>query len=222
MIHLDFETRSELELRGPNSAGLDNYAKHPSTAALMLAWAIDEEPVQLWEIAKGESIPRRLLISLKDSKQELLAWNSAFERNMFLRKLGMDLPAWRWQDPQASARYLSLPASLEDVGPILGLSPEMLKDKEGDRLIGVFSELTIPRKKRAKKGEVSVQQAPYFRDWITDPEDWQRFGDYCRRDVISEREIMRRLSILKVFPLPERERRIWLLDQKINDAGIPT
>ncbi|MGH7746597.1 MAG: DNA polymerase, partial [Candidatus Dormibacteria bacterium] len=48
------------------------------------------------------------------------------------------------------------------------------------------------------------------------------FGDYCRQDVISEREIMRRLSILKVFPLPERERRIWLLDQKINDAGIPT
>src|SRR6202790_822679 len=28
--------------------------------------------------------------------------------------------------------------------------------------------------------------------------------------------------LLGVFPLPERERRIWLFDQKVNDRGMPT
>lgn len=222
MLHLDFETRSRVELSDQKSVGLDNYAKHPSTAALMLAWAIDEEPVNLWEIAKGDGIPSRLQKALGDSSMLLTAWNSGFERNIFKYKLGWDLPVSRWRDPQASARYLSLPAALEDVGRILGLPAEMLKDKDGERLIGIFSELTIPRKKRVKKGEVVLQQTPYFRDWNTDSEEWVKFGNYCKQDVVTEREIIRRLIAFGVFPLPPQEQRLWILDQKINDTGMPT
>jgi len=44
IIHGDFETRSEVELK---DVGLDVYARHPSTDAWCLAWAIDDEEPDL-------------------------------------------------------------------------------------------------------------------------------------------------------------------------------
>lgn len=211
-LHLDFETFSEAKLGDKDSVGLHNYVLHPSTRALMLAWAYDDEDVELWEPHLGP-MPARLREGLDDPNIQLAAWNSAFERYVFNFVIKMLLPIERFVDPQASARYLSLPGSLEDVGKILGLPQDLQKDKEGKRLIHLFSEPQIKR----RKGEATTS----VRDWNTDPEDWKKFGGYCRKDVVAEREIMRRLKALEVFPLPERERRIWICDQRINDRGIP-
>lgn len=222
VVHVDFETRSAAELRGSKSVGLYNYATDKSTQPVMLGWAINDEQPSLWEIAKGDSMPQALAQSLKNPLVKFAAWNSQFERYMFKYKLGVDIPYSRWVDPQASARYLSLPDDLETAGHALGLPKDFLKDEDGERLINIFSKLSKPRKKKAKKGEIVVEPVPYFRDWNTDPEDWQKFGEYCIQDVVTEREIMRRLGVFGVFPLPEREYRLWMLDQKINDRGVPT
>ena len=49
------------------------------------------------------------------------------------------------------------------------------------------------------------------------PEDWEIFKEYNRQDVVTEREIRRRLLWLK----PSRqEHRLWLVDRAINDRGI--
>lgn len=221
-LHADFETRSEVELRGDGSVGLYNYCTHPSTKALMLSWAINTSKVSLWEIAKGEPMPQALWEALKDVQVLLAAWNSPFERNVFEHKLGIKLSYSRWRDPQASARYLSLPDDLETAGIALNLPLEFRKDEKGEDLINVFSKLTIPRKVRVKKGVVVEQLKPYFRDWDSDPLLWDDFGQYCIQDTESEREIARRLEAFKVYPLPIREQRIWELDQKINDTGMPT
>ena len=222
VVHLDFETRSEVDLRGDESVGLWNYANHSSTRALMLAWAIGESSVSLWDIAQGKPIPHELEQSLNNPEVMCAAWNSPFERHIFRYVLKRDIPISRWLDPQASARYLSLPDDLETAAIALNLPLEFRKDKRGEHLINVFSKLTVPRKARAKKGVAVEQLKSYFRDYDSDPLLWYDFGNYCIQDVEAEREIARRLQVFGTFPLPERERRIWELDQKINDFGMPT
>jgi DNA polymerase bacteriophage-type len=223
-LHIDFETRSEVGLsnKDEDSVGLYNYSVHPSTRALMLAWALNDEKISLWGILRGQPMPAILKEAFENPAVMIAAWNSPFERHVLKYVLGIGIPIERWTDPQASARYLSLPADLDTAGVALGLPPELRKDDAGERLIKIFSKLTIPRKKRAKKGEVCVPPRPYFRDHNSDPILWDDFEQYCIQDVEAEREIMRRLVKFQVYPLPEREQAIWRLDQKINDVGMPT
>jgi DNA polymerase len=194
---------------------LYNYATDPSTKALMLGWAIDEGEVQMW-LCEEEPVPKELYHALNDPLVQIVAFNSAFERYIFKFVLGVTLPVRRFQDPQASARYLSLPASLEDVSIILGLPRDYAKEADGKRLINIFC---MPSKRKKKRGE-PVEY--YFRDKETDPEDWAKFIEYCRQDVVAEREVMRREVLLGVMPLPPKEREVWIFDQTVNDRGMPT
>ena len=213
MLLLDFETRSLVPLGGKDTVGLDNYAKHPSTKALMLAWAYNDEPVRLW--FPEDPMPDKLRKGI-EGNEKIAAWNSTFERYIFYHVLTIAIPVCRWSDPQASARYLSLPADLGTCGDVLELPSSLRKDARGEALIELFSEPKLPRKKKGQEpGE------PYFNTADTHPDEWDEFCEYCKRDVISEREIMRRLGLLGVYPLPEREQQIWYLDQKINDRGVP-
>ena len=213
-LHFDFESRSTQELSGSLSIGLDNYWRHPETQPLMLAFAYGDNPVELWQ-PHVENMPANLRKGLEDQKQLCSAWNSSFERYGLKYKFNIDVPIERWRDPQASARYLSLPGDLDTVGEILALPPEMTKDKRGEALIDLFS---YPHKTRKKKDEI---QTEYFNDWNSHPDEWQEFQEYCKRDIIAEREIMRRLQLLHVFPLPPKEQEIWYFDQKCNDRGMP-
>lgn len=223
IIHADFETRSAVPIHGPASVGLYNYVTHPTTAALMLAWCLNDQTVNLWEIAQGEPMPAALAEALRDPQVQFAAWNSAFERHFFKYHLGADIPYGRWLDPQISARYLSLPDDLEDCGPAIGLPHEFYKDHDGDRLIKLFSDLVPEKKSRKKKGEEQHIVSPaHFNDWKSHPEDWVKFGNYCKQDVVSEREIMRRMAGFRVMPLPPRLHQEWMIDQKINDKGMPT
>lgn len=215
-LHTDFETRGVVELRGKTSVGLWNYVHHRRTEPLMLAWAFDDEPVEVWQMHKG-AMPDKLRAGLEDPKQMLAAWNSMFERYVFEFKLGVKVPIERFSDPQASASYLSLPKDLDDVSEILGLPSSLAKDKKGKELIKIFSQPT--RRTKTKKG---VEGLFYFRDWDSDPDLWEEFVQYCCQDVVAEREIQKRLTAFKVFPLPAMEQKIWLFDQRVNDRGIPT
>jgi DNA polymerase len=211
-LHIDFETASEVEIGNKNGVGLYNYATHPTTRILMLAWAVNEEEPQLWEPHK-EALPERLHKLLLDTNVTIIAFNSAFERYILKHQLNIEIPTERFQDPQASARYLSLPANLEDVGMVLGLPKELRKDKRGEQLLDLFS---FPQKRKKKEGG-----GIYFNDWNTHPAEWVSLGEYAKQDVRAEREIARRERLLGVYPLPQRERDIWLFDQKVNDRGIP-
>lgn len=214
MLYLDFESRGMVDLGGLRSVGLHNYMVHPSTELLILGWSFNQEPVDAWQMHLGP-MPDKLRKGLEDPNEELVAFNSPFERYGLKYKLGIDISIHRFVDPQASARYLSLPGGLKEVGNILGLPFNFAKDEEGERLLNLFSK---PSRRKKKKGE-PVEF--YFRDWNTDPEDWEKFVEYCKQDVVAEREVLRREKLLGVFPLPPLERKIWLFDQKVNDRGIP-
>src|ERR1700676_4907328 len=212
----DFETRSEAEI---TEVGLHNYAIHPSTRALFLGWRIVKDledratPMELWG-PMSERMPAELLIAIEDPAVDIIAHNSAFERYIFKYVIGIEIPVERFQDTQASARYLSLPARLEDVGKVLGLPKELRKDKRGEQLMDLFS---FPKSHKKKEGG-----GTYFNDRNSHPKEWIEYGEYCKQDCVAEQEVARREMMLGVFPLPERERRIWIFDQKVNDRGMPT
>ena len=206
LLHLDFEVRSMLELSGKKSRGLHNYFLHESTKPLILGYKFpyDKEP-RVWLPHEGP-MSDELLDALRNPNQDLVAFNSGYERGALRHLLGIEVPADRFYDPQVSARYLSMPGSLDDVGQILGLPQELAKDKRGEQLIDLFSK---PHKQKKKKGEPDVW---YFNDWASHPKEFAEFVEYCKQDIRAEEEVLRRETLLQAFPLPPMERKIWVLD----------
>lgn len=210
-LHLDFETRSEVDLP---ERGLDNYARHPSTQILMMAYAFDDQRVKLWQPHADGPFPDEVREALEDPFVQVFAWNSTFERTILKHLQGIWVPYNEWVDPMVQARYLSMPGSLDAVGAILDLSRDQAKMEEGSRLIDLFCSPAI----QSSSGGLFGVQPASFRDWTTDKADWKLFGEYCKRDVEAERTIAKKMSR---FPLPPLEQRAWHLDQKINETGLP-
>lgn len=210
MLYLDFETASCLDLR---KVGLDRYVKHPSTRAILLGWAFEDDEVQLWEPHLGP-MPVELRSALANPEVKKLAWNFPFEHNIAKHTLGIEIPFEHAIDPMVWARHLSLPGSLEAAGAAIGLPFDLLKKTEGKRLIKKFSE---PFHKGGEETLFGISE-PRFHNWEDEPADWTLFSEYCRQDVRAERAIFK---IVSNVPLPEKEQRAWILDQKINHRGIP-
>jgi DNA polymerase len=198
-LHLDFETRSRLDIK---KVGLDRYAKNAEV--LMLAWAVDDGEPELW--LYDDPMPARLddlLYSGAYSPPVLkVAWNCAFERAILRHCLGMESPIGEWLDPSVLARYATLPPHLKGACEFLGLGDKAKHD--GSRLIRKFC---MPNR---KGGFTQPQDAPA---------DWETFKEYCRQDVIAEREVLQQLQ--RGFSLPPFERKIWEIDSSINERGIP-
>lgn len=221
ILHVDFETSSCISLR---DQGLDRYVRDKSTKVLMLAYAFGDGEIELWEPRLGQ-MPKELCRAI-NSDVTLVAWNSTFERSILREVLKINIPVERFCDPSTFARHLSLPDSLQSVGDILGLGEEG-KDKEGKRLIDLFCKPHYEKVRPRVTDEnvlfdISPLELPkpkfVFMDHKTHPEDWEKFKEYCKQDVRTERKLM---HDLEPFKLPEIEKKIWYLDQRINDTGLP-
>lgn len=204
VLHLDFETRSRCDLF---ANGLRAYSRHPSTSVLMLGYAVDGATPRLWIPHETPRPPAELRDAIRDPAVTKLAWNAPFEMAIMRNVLKSPLVG-PWRDVMVMAYYASLPGGLADAGKAMGLSEDEQKLSDGKRLIRKFS---LPHKpSKAFPGE--------WRDWTTDPEDWQRFCEYCAQDVSTERTIFHKLER---FPVPEHEWKLWELDQEINERGLP-
>jgi len=122
MIWLDFETRSECDLK---TAGVYNYARHPSTQVICMSYAYDDEEVLTWK--PGDPFPKDIWC------HPIRAHNAAFERFIFWHVLKMDIPLEQFYCTAAQARANCAPGSLEDVGRFAGV--EMRKDYRGAALV---------------------------------------------------------------------------------------
>jgi len=151
----------------------------------MVGYQVDDPvlglgPVGLWDVASGADMPAELAELLTDGRATLMAFNANFEMAVFDAKGLLPFSPSRWFCVQALALSYGLPASLGAVCDALGFTGEHAKLAEGQKLIRKFSMLQ-PRDGR----RIQPQD---------DPQAWQRFCDYCRRDVVAEREIVGRLS----------------------------
>jgi DNA polymerase len=211
LLHLDFESRSELSLP---DVGLDNYVQHPSTRALMLAWAVDDSPVNLFQTHIDGQFSGELRDAILDPHVQKIAYNAPFERAILESVFRIKTPCSSWVDVLIWARHLSVTGDLAAVGKVFGLPANEMKDAEGERLIKLFCEPGVA----ARETPLFGQMEAWFHDADSDPDDWARFCEYCKQDVVAERSLFKRMQ---AFPLPEMEQRGWCLDQKINARGLP-
>lgn len=213
---LDIETFSSVDLA---KCGVYKYAASEDFEILLFAYSGDYGPVQVVDLASGESIPCEILDALQNPNIIKHAFNAAFERvclSFWLAQrkiLPTDqngIPAFRgaagWHCDMVWCAYLSLPLSLEKAGAVLKV--EQQKMKEGKDLIKYFCIPCKPTKTNGGRGRNLPGD---------DPEKWRLFKAYNKRDVETEIAIEARLS--KV-PVPYHIWKEYALDQQINDRGV--
>ena len=219
MITIDIETRSDKDI---SKCGVYAYTDTPYFDILLFAYSIDEQPVQVVDMANGEEIPESILAALADENVVKRAFNCNFERvclSKYLREnhpqyfqsysidedtVGDFLNPESWHCSMIHARTLGLPSSLAEVGKVLGI--EQQKMTEGKALVKFFC---VPYD--------TVDGVPQFHNPKDYPDKWEIFKAYNKRDVGAELEIDRRLSR---FPVPDFLWKEFYLDQEINDRGI--
>ena len=219
MITIDIETKSDKDI---SKCGVYAYTDTPYFDILLFAYSIDEQPVQVVDMANGEEIPESILAALADENVVKRAFNVNFERvclSKYLRKnypqyfqsysidedtVGDFLNPESWHCSMIHARTLGLLLSLAEVGKVLGI--EQQKMTEGKALVKFFC---VPYD--------TVDGVPQFHNPKDYPDKWEIFKAYNKRDVGAELEIDRRLSR---FPVPDFLWKEFYLDQEINDRGI--
>lgn len=199
-LHCDVETRSTVDLK---KVSVHRYFEEPNTDVWCMAWAIGDGPVNLWKM--GEPPPPELVEHI-NAGLPVFAHNAGFERTCFRLVLG---PRYGFPVPKleqffctaAMAAAMALPRDLASAAAALGLPQQ--KDMRGRQ---VMLQMARPRRREDCKLEW----------WDSDPEKLETLYAYCKQDVVVERELEKRLR-----PLSDRERRVWLLDQQINERGVP-
>jgi DNA polymerase len=188
------------------------YATDPSTSVILAAYAFDDDPVNLWQ-PHLEGMPHDLAAAFDNPEVEIWAWNCSFERNITKWVLDIDLPIRRFKDTMVQARYLALPGSLDECGKTLKLPSNLLKMDEGTKLKNMFC---LPAKKGGEETLFGLSKT-VFRDAESDPKEWEKFCQYNKQDVVSERAIGEKL---KDFPVLNQEWDLFYIDQEINDRGV--
>ena len=202
-LSIDLETYSSVDL---GKSGVYKYAESEDFEILLFAYSLNDEKVQVIDLASGEIIPEEILSALSDESIEKWAFNANFERVCLSRFLGKRLKPQGWHCTMIWAAYLGLPLSLEKVGEVLKLDKQ--KMNEGKALIRYFS---IPCKPTKTNG-MRTRNLPHH-----DLEKWSTFKEYNQRDVETEMAIKEKLS---EFPMPQSEWENYWIDQNINDRGI--
>ena len=202
-LEMDIETFSDVDLI---KCGVYAYADSPAFEVLLFAYSFDGEETQIIDLAQGETIPAEVEAAIFDDSVTKTAFNANFERTCLSRFFGTRLSPDSWHCSAVQAALLALPRSLEDVGAVLGLDKQ--KMKEGKELIRYFCMPCKPTKANGGRTRNLPCHAP---------EKWELFKIYCKRDVDVEKAIRQKLH---GFPVPESEMEMYRLDQEINDRGV--
>jgi DNA polymerase bacteriophage-type len=203
LLSIDIETYSSVDLI---KSGVYAYCESADFEILLFAYAIDDEEVEIVDLASGEKIPEGILKAITDPAVIKTAYNANFERTCLAKYFHQSMPPEQWRCASVHALMLGLPGYLDGVAKCLRLKDQ--KMKEGKALIRYFS---VPCKP-TKVNEGRTRNLPEH-----DLDKWATFKDYCKQDVEVERQIRKKLDS---FPIPKIEQKLWELDQKINDEGV--
>lgn len=203
-LSIDIETKSSVDI---GKAGLYKYAQSPDFGILLFAYKIQDSEVQLVDLANDETIPTGILEALQDPGVTKHAYNAAFEWYC-LNRAGYPTPIEQWKCTMVHGLYCGYPAGLDRAGAAIGLPQDKRKLTIGKALIKYFCVPCKPTKTNGGRTWNLPKHAP---------EKWELFKDYCKQDVITESEILKRLS---PFLMPEEEEYLWQMDVRMNAFGV--
>lgn len=207
-LYLDLETYSET----PIKHGTHVYAENAEV--MIFAWALDDGPVEVWDVTDGSIMPGLLMKALLDSNEniKIVSHNSAFDRTVLRHSnLKSNLANHaaekisRWEDTMVQALSHSLPGSLDSLCEIFRIDQDKAKDKAGKQLIQLFCK---PRPANQKIRRATRE---------THPVEWARFVEYAKNDILAMRELHKKMPR---WNYRNTELALWHLDQIINDRGV--
>lgn len=203
-LSIDIETRSSVDI---GKAGAYKYAQSPDFEILLFAYQWNNDPVKVIDLKNGEELPCWLMQALADPNVIKHAYNAAFEWYC-LNQAGYETPIDQWRCTMAHGLYCGYTAGLDATGKAIGLPQDKQKLTTGKALIRYFC---VPCKPTRTNGGRTWNQ-PWH-----DKDKWDLFKEYCKQDVVTEREILKRLDL---FPMPEEEEHLWQMDVLMNAYGV--
>jgi DNA polymerase len=226
-LWLDEETYSEVPI------GNGSHAYAEKVEIMLVAWAIDDGPIAVWDRTADKRIPAELRAAMLDPTVEVWAHNSHFDRTM-ARWNKMPIAIERWRDTMVQAMAHGLPGGLDQLCEILKVPTDKAKDKAGKALIQLFCKPRAFTHKRIAEdfpGETLKEKRAALKAWAAEakanwdgratseshPKEWAKFVEYAALDIAAMREVHRRLP---TWNYNGRELALWHLDQVINDRGV--
>ena len=200
VVSIDFETRSAVDLR---KTGVYKYAADQSTDIWCMAYKAPwSDDVLVWQ--PGDAVDPYLEDWIRAGGL-LSAWNANFERTiwneiMVGRYQWPDTRINQWRCTMAQASAMGLPRALGQAAAVLGVEEQ--KDKTGAALM---LRMARPRKVNADGSYT----------WWNTKDKVEQLIQYCRQDVRTELSVAETLNAM-----PDSERRLYQLDQRINDRGV--
>jgi len=202
-IHIDFETRSHLDLK---KYGAWEYSRHPSTGIICMGYKTEAmKTAEIWIPGQKSPLvflkPNVLIIAQNALFEYAIYANICIEKHKFPKRV---LSVKHWACTQSMSLSVGLPGGLADCGKALNL--DITKLNTGKALIQKYC---LPIKDRETK-ELT------FREMTL--EDREAMYEYCRMDVESAAACYQ-----KIYRLPniELERAIYELDLFQNIQGLP-
>ena len=122
-LSIDIETRSAVEI---GKTGLYRYAQDPEFEILLFAYMMDNDPVQIVDLERGETIPEEILKALKSPDVMKHAYNAAFEWYC-LNQAGYKTTLGQWRCTMVHGLYCGFTAGLEATGKAIGLPQDKRK-----------------------------------------------------------------------------------------------
>lgn len=202
-LFCDLETFSEC----PIAYGAHRYAEDPTTEVLLWGYAVDDGPAKVWDVTAEPKMPSDLREALKTATT---VWHNGLNFDTTVLRLNknpevrVDIAPERVIDTMILAFEHGLPGSLGSLSDVYRLG-DAAKDKEGPRLIVLFSK-PLPFNRKLNRATR-----------LTHPEEWAKFVEYCRQDIVAERELFKRLPR---FNDTDAERALARLDNRINNRGM--
>ncbi len=203
ILSIDIETYSSVDLI---KCGVYRYVEAPDFEILLFAYAYDDEPITVIDLADFEELPEPVRHDLQNPNVIKAAYNANFERTCLAKFYTITMFPEQWRCTSVHALTLGLPSSLDGVAKVLKVDAQ--KDTAGKNLIRYFSVPCKPTKVNGGR----TRNLPHHA-----PDKWQQFKAYNKQDVEVERTIRK---VIEKYPVPENEWELWALDQKINDTGV--
>lgn len=210
-LNVDIETYSDISL---TDCGVYKYVDSPEFKILLFAYAFDQDPVKVIDLANGEQLPEKVAAALTDRRIVKTAFNAQFERVCINKYFSIN--SVNWDCTQVLAARLGFTGNLASVGIAVGIDQDKQKLFTGKNLIRLFC---MPRAATSEQGPLfkpAKKKKVYTRE--DRPAEWEQFKLYCAQDVEAERSIRNKLE--KFIVIPDEEIALYQLDQKINDTGI--
>lgn len=201
-ISIDIETFSDRNIK---DCGVYKYTESPVFDILLLSYSIDKAPVVTIDLTI-EVLPQFIIDAILNPEVAKFAYNASFERRCLSVYLKQDLPPEQWYCTMVKSAMIGLPFGLDAVAKALKIDQGKLA--EGKALVKYFCGPCKPTKVNGQR----VRNMPWH-----DPDKWQKFIEYNKRDVELERIIADKIEF---FTPTETERKLWALDQRMNDRGV--